>query len=171
MNQEKSKIYISKRCQHCRKLLVLLQQRPDIKGTIKIVLIDEQQQQQQQDPGQQQQQQQQQQQGQQYPGQQQHPSQHQQQLQEPSQQQPPAQQKAAQPGEDEMFAGYCEGGSCLSFSPLDDDMGGMDSPFASIDDSPSSINGKEDTFSGKGQKSQEMDNEYERMMSERGKIK
>ena len=41
MNQEKSKIYISKRCQHCRKLLLLLKDRPDIRGTVQIITIDD----------------------------------------------------------------------------------------------------------------------------------
>ena len=37
----KSIIYISKRCEHCRKLLLLLKQRPELKGTIQIVSIDD----------------------------------------------------------------------------------------------------------------------------------
>ena len=41
MSEGKSSIYISKKCQYCRQLLGLLKNRPDIKGTIKIVVIDE----------------------------------------------------------------------------------------------------------------------------------
>ena len=41
MSEEKSTIYISKRCQYCRQLLGILKSRPDVRGTIKIVVIDE----------------------------------------------------------------------------------------------------------------------------------
>ena len=34
-------IYISKRCTHCRKLLMILQERPQLKGHYKIVSIDD----------------------------------------------------------------------------------------------------------------------------------
>ena len=34
-------IYISKRCPHCRNLLMKIQQREDIKGTIRISSIDD----------------------------------------------------------------------------------------------------------------------------------
>ena len=34
-------IYISKRCTHCRKLLMILQQRPQLKGHYQIVSIDD----------------------------------------------------------------------------------------------------------------------------------
>ena len=40
MSEEKSTIYISKRCQYCRQLLGILKNRPDVRGTIKIVVID-----------------------------------------------------------------------------------------------------------------------------------
>ena len=43
MNSEnlKSIIYISKRCPHCRKLLLLLQSKPDLIGSIQITCIDD----------------------------------------------------------------------------------------------------------------------------------
>ena len=37
----KSIIYISKRCPYCRKLLLLLQNKPELKGSIQIVCIDD----------------------------------------------------------------------------------------------------------------------------------
>jgi len=37
----KSIIYISKRCPYCRKLLLLLQNKPEIKGSIQITCIDD----------------------------------------------------------------------------------------------------------------------------------
>ena len=43
MNNEnlKSIIYISKRCPYCRKLLLLLQNKPELKGSIQITCIDD----------------------------------------------------------------------------------------------------------------------------------
>ena len=43
MNSEnlKSIIYISKRCPHCRRLLLLLQSKPDLIGSIQITCIDD----------------------------------------------------------------------------------------------------------------------------------
>ena len=37
----KSIIYISKRCPYCRKLLLLLQNKPELKGSIQITSIDD----------------------------------------------------------------------------------------------------------------------------------
>ena len=37
----KSIIYISKRCPYCRKLLLLLQNKPELKGSIQITCIDD----------------------------------------------------------------------------------------------------------------------------------
>lgn len=37
----KSIIYISKRCQYCRKLLLLLQNKPELKGSITITCVDD----------------------------------------------------------------------------------------------------------------------------------
>ena len=39
--QLKSMIYISKRCPYCRKLLLLLQTKPELKGSIQITNVDE----------------------------------------------------------------------------------------------------------------------------------
>ena len=190
MDQQKSTIYISKRCPHCRQLLVILQKRPDIKGTIKIISIDEQpfpniiknvpsmidtkgeiwtaaeifsalsDNQQQQQPQQQQQQQQQ-------------PQQQQQQQQQPQQQQQQGQQQGQQGQQgqqDVMFDGYCENGSCLAFSPLDDNHINLDSNFASIDDQTIAVDVKNDGYLGKNEKVEQMDNDYEKMMAERGKM-
>ena len=146
MSEEKSTIYISKRCQYCRQLLGILKNRPDVRGTIKIVVIDEEpfpnivknvpamidtkgelwssqeifsalsESETQGKQQQQQIQQQQQRQGQPPP----HPQQQGQQL-HPSQQQGQPQQQQGQKAPSEgMFDGYCESGSCLAFSPLDD---------------------------------------------------
>ena len=43
MNNEnlKSIIYISKRCPHCRKLLLLLQNKPELKGSIQVTCVDD----------------------------------------------------------------------------------------------------------------------------------
>ena len=167
MNQEKSKIYISKRCQHCRKLLLLLKDRPDIRGTVQIITIDD-------NP---------------FPNiiknvpsmidtkgelwtaeeifkaiNESRPQQ---------QQQPPTQQPAEPPAEDQMFDGYCEGGSCLAFAPLDDNVvpGGFDSQFANIDDQTIAIDVKNDGYQAKNEKTAQMDGAYERMMAERANIK
>jgi arsenate reductase-like glutaredoxin family protein len=201
MSEEKSTIYISKRCQYCRQLLGILKNRPDVRGTIKIVVIDV-------EPfpnivknvpamidtkgelwsaqeifsalnesetqGKQQQQQiQQQRKGQPPPHPQQrqqlHPSQQQGQQLHPSQQQgQPQQQKAPSEG---MFDGYCESGSCLAFSPLDDMI--MDTTvnnFAPIDNQTVAVNVQNDGYVPKSQKSQVMDSDYEKMMAERGKL-
>ena len=37
----KSIIYISKRCPYCRKLLLLLQNKPELKGSIQVTCIDD----------------------------------------------------------------------------------------------------------------------------------
>ena len=37
----KSIIYISKRCPYCRKLILLLQTRPELNGTIQVVSVDD----------------------------------------------------------------------------------------------------------------------------------
>ena len=119
---------------------------------------------------QQQQQQQHQQQHQQQPGQQLHPSQQQP---EQVQQQPPTQQPAEPPAEDQMFDGYCEGGSCLAIAPLDDNVfpGGFDSQFENIDDQTIAIDVKNDGYQAKNEKTAQMDGAYERMMAERANIK
>lgn len=204
MSEEKSTIYISKRCQYCRQLLGILKNRPDVRGTIKIVVIDEEpfpnivknvpamidtkgelwsaqeifsaltesetqgKQQQQQI----QQQQQQQRQGQPPPhlqqGQQPHPSQQQQ---VPSQQQGQPQQQQQKAPSEGMFDGYCESGSCLAFSPLDDiTMDTTINNFAPIDNQTVAVNVQNDGYVPKTQKAQVMDSDYEKMMAERGKL-
>ncbi len=40
-NELKSIIYISKRCPYCRKLLLLLQTKPELKGSIQITSVDD----------------------------------------------------------------------------------------------------------------------------------
>jgi len=207
MSEEKSAIYISKKCQYCRQLLGLLKNRPDIKGTIKIVVIDEEpfpniiknvpamidtkgelwsaqeifsaltetesngppQQRQGQPPPHPQQQRQ----GQPPPhqqGQQGHQQFHPSQQGHQGQQQvhPSHQQKAPSDG---MFDGYCESGSCLAFSPLDDmSVDTTINNFAPIDNQTVAVNVQNDGYVPKSQKGQVMDSDYEKMMSERGKL-
>lgn len=204
MEQSKSKIYISKRCQHCRRLLLLLKDRPDIRGTVVIITIDdnpfpniiknvpamidtkgelwsaeelfkaitESQ------PQQPQQQQQQHQMHQQQMNQQQNfnpmPGQNQM-LEQPQMvnQQPPItpdQQPSAAPPGDEMFDGYCDSGGCLSFSPLDDNSNIDFSGYSSLDSQTVALDVGNDGYQNKNQRTSEMDNAYNRMMEERGKI-
>ena len=206
MSEEKSTIYISKRCQYCRQLLGILKNRPDVRGTIKIVVIDEEpfpnivknvpamidtkgelwsaqeifsaltesetQGKQQQQQIQQQQQQQQQRQGQPpQQGQQLHPSQQQGQQPHPSQQQGQPQQQQQKASSEGMFDGYCESGSCLAFSPLDDmAMDTTVNNFAPIDNQTVAVNVQNDGYVPKSQKAQVMDSDYEKMMAERGKL-
>ena len=164
-------IYISKRCIHCRKLLMALQQRPQLKGHYQIVSIDD-------SP---------------FPksvrsvpcmiiedqvvnskelfeyilradGQQSEPQQRQQ------QQQP--QETGGSCSVDELN-GMCLNGSCLEFAPIEDNVNMnnfnidnysyLDEPQQATPSMPKSEQGSE--------KSQAFDNDYERMMSERGKIK
>jgi len=165
----KSIIYISKRCPHCRRLLLLLQSKPELKGSIQISSIDD-------EPfpkiiksvpsmisngelwssdelfaalekgGNPQQQQQQQQ-------QQQH-----------DQQQP-------QGGGDDDMLGYTDTNLSLGFAPLDDNpMGGDNSQYAPIDERDNSLDVKNDGYVQKSKKTQQFDNDYERMMEERGKM-
>ena len=163
-------IYISKRCIHCRKLLMALQQRPQLKGHYQIVSIDD-------SP---------------FPksvrsvpcmiiedqvvnskelfeyilradGQQSEPQQRQ-------QQQP--QETGGSCSVDELN-GMCLNGSCLEFAPIEDNVNMnnfnidnysyLDEPQQATPSMPKSEQGSE--------KRQAFDNDYERMMSERGKIK
>tara|TARA_B100001094_G_scaffold232940_1_gene227804 strand:+ start:8300 stop:8824 length:525 start_codon:yes stop_codon:yes gene_type:complete len=161
-------IYISKRCPYCRELLVKIQQREDIKGTVKVSSIDD-------EPfpniiknvpsmvsegvlynaeeifrmlaesGQQQQQQQ------------------------PEQKQQQQPSEGSKSSEDDMYSGYCENGSCLAFSSLDESPqseGEYTGQFAPLDHSPNSVDVSEDGY----KKSSGIDNEYERMMKERGEL-
>ena len=180
-------LYISKRCPYCRKLLEILHGRNDLRGMITITCIDEQpfpkyvktvpvmvvenelwntdeifaflQQTQQQQQGQQQEQ-----------GQQQQPPQGQQQ-QPPPQGQPQGQQQKDQMKEDGELEGYCENGSCLAFSSLNEGEILSDSPYSTIDGSDNAVKDiKTDGHMGKNEKAQKFDSDYERMMAERGEI-
>lgn len=164
-------IYISKRCIHCRKLLMALQQRPQLKGHYQIVSIDD-------SP---------------FPktvrsvpcmiiedkvvnskelfeyilraDEKGAPQQRQ-----PQQQQP--QDTGGSCSVDELN-GMCLNGSCLEFAPIEDNVSMnnftidnysyLDEPQQSNPSMPNSEQGSE--------KRQAFDNDYERMMSERGKIK
>ena len=130
-------IYISKRCIHCRKLLMLLQERPQLKGHYKIVSIDD-------SP---------------FPqtvksvpcmiiddqfigatdlfnyiissdGEQQ----------KPNQQNSEIQQRHSQPNQDSQSCsiddldGVCSSGNCLDFSPIDDNMDIVNDSFSYIDE-------------------------------------
>ncbi len=166
-------IYISKRCIHCRKLLMALQQRPQLKGHYQIVSIDD-------SP---------------FPktvrsvpcmiiedqvvnskelfeyilraDEQGAPQQRQ-----PQQQQQQPQDTGGSCSVDELN-GMCLNGSCLEFAPIEDNVSMnnftidnysyLDEPQQSNPSMPKSEQGSE--------KRQAFDNDYERMMSERGKIK
>ena len=83
----------------------------------------------------------------------------------------PDQQPSAAPPGDEMFDGYCDsGGSCLSFSPLDDSSTMDISGYSTLDAQTVALDVGNDGYQNKNQKTAEMDNAYEKMMSERGKI-
>lgn len=169
-------IYISKRCIHCRKLLMALQQRPQLKGHYQIVSIDD-------SP---------------FPktvrsvpcmiiedqvvnskelfeyilraDEQGAPQQRQPQQQQQQQQQ--SQETGGSCSVDELN-GMCLNGSCLEFAPIEDNVSMnnftidnysyLDEPQQSNPSMPKSEQGSE--------KRQAFDNDYERMMSERGKIK
>ena len=183
MNNEKLKsiIYISKRCPHCRKLLLLLQNKPELKGSIQITCVDDEPfpkiiksvptmisngeiwnsdelfavlEGRTASPGQQQQQQ-------------------QQQPQQPQQTQPQQPQQQPQGQIDELegyFSGSGLGGSGLGFASIDDNIQIKQGSFASIDENDSPIDVENDGYIKKNKKMNEFDNDYERMMSERGEI-
>ena len=180
-------LYISKRCPYCRKLLEILHGRNDLRGMITITCIDEQ-------PFPKyvktvpvmvvenelwntdeifaflQQTQQGQQQGQQQQGQQPPPQGQQQPPQQPGQQ-PPQQQQKDQMKDDGELEGYCENGSCLAFSSLNDGEILSDSPYSTIDGSDNAIKDiKTDGHMGKNEKAQKFDSDYERMMESRKMI-
>lgn len=158
-------IYISKRCPYCRDLLVKVQGRDDIKGTIRISSIDDEQ----------------------FPsviktvpsmiseGVLYNADEIFRMLEESKTQggkQPEQSEQAStsKDNEDSLYSGYCENGSCLSFSSLDGDtqsdreyMG----QFAPLDHNPKSIDISDD---GYNTKSSGIDNDYEKMMKERGDL-
>ena len=177
-------IYISKRCIHCRKLLMILQERPHLKGHYQIVSIDDspfpkavktvpcmiiddqlvnsndlfkyilstdgqqqQQQQQQQQPQQQQQQQ------------QQHP-------------QHRKQEEESSCSVEECIDGICSNGSCLDFAPIDENSSdNFDTGNFSFLDEPEQSTPQQKHGTDQGsEKRQVFDNDYERLMSERGEL-
>ena len=190
-----AEIYISKRCPYCRKLLLLLQNKPELKGSIQIVSIDDEPfpkivksvptmisngeiwtadelfaalegrpDKKQMTPQQQPQQQQ---------SYQEH-IQHQQQQMQPgnSQQGPPPSSES-----DEMLDGYFGGsglaGGSLGYASIDDVPTNIEtSYFATLDgnDNMNMVDVKNDGYVQKSKKSQQFDNDYERMMAERGEI-
>ena len=178
--QLKSMIYISKRCPYCRKLLLLLQTKPELRGSIQITNVDE-------EPfpkiiksvpsmisngelwnadelfavleGKPQQQQQQ-------------PQQHQQQ-QHQQQQQQQQQQPPKEGGTDELdgyFNGSGLGGSGLGYATLDDNNSISESYFASINATENPVDVENDGYVKKSKKTEQFDSDYERMMAERGEI-
>ena len=167
-----TELFISKRCQHCKKLLVLLQQRKDIRGNIKIVCIDE-------EP---------------FPNiiksvpsmivgneiwngerifyeleKSQSNSQYQENPQPINTQQTrqPNQQLNMNHGnENQEVQGICDFGMC-SFSSLDDSQSELDSYYASINEpEPIPLNIQDNSSS----KAKGLDNDYERLMQERGEM-
>ena len=179
-------IYISKRCTHCRKLLMVLQERPQLKGHYKIVSIDD-------SPfpqtvksvpcmivddqlvgatdlfnyiissdGQQGQ------------SQQRQPRQQQQQQQRQPQQQQQQQQQHQQPDPQSCSVneldGICPSGNCLDFAPIDDSMTIGNDSFSYLDE-PEQPQLKHSGSSEQGsEKRQAFDNDYERLMAERGEM-
>ena len=109
-------------------------------------------------------------------GQQQPPPQGQQQPPPQGQQQPPPQGQQPQQQKDQMkedgeLEGYCENGSCLAFSSLNDGEILSDSPYSSIDGSDNDVKDiKTDGHMGKNEKAQKFDSDYERMMDSRKMI-
>lgn len=188
----KSIIYISKRCPYCRKLLLLLQNKPELKGSIQIVSIDDEPfpkivksvptmisngeiwtadelfaalegrpDKKQMAPQQQPQQQQ---------SYQEH-IQHQHQQMQPTSNQ----QESKTTESDEMFDGYFGGselsGGSLGYASIDDVPANIEnSYFATLDASDNMVDVQNDGYVSKNKKTQQFDNDYERMMSERGEI-
>jgi len=156
-----SDLYISKRCPYCRKLLMTLQQRPDIKGNFNIVCIDD-------EP---------------FPniiksvpamvvgneiwgGERIFTE-----LEQSSQQQGVTggeqnmQQQEKQVVEEEIM-GVCENGMC-GFAPIEDNVQFNDSYYASIDEpEPVPLNVPDN--GGGGERSKGLDSEFERLMADRG---
>ena len=191
----KSIIYISKRCPYCRKLLLLLQNKSELKGSIQIVSIDEEPfpkiiksvptmvsngeiwnsdelfaalegrpDKKQMEPQQQPQQQQ---------SYQDHIQHQHQQMQPNSQGQHGGNNKSSE--SDEMFDGYLGGnelsGGSLGYASIDDVPTNIEnSYFASLDTSDNMVDVQNDGYVQKNKKTEQFDNDYERMMSERGEI-
>ena len=169
MNNEKSLksiIYISKRCPHCRKLLLLLQKKPELKGTIQIVSIDD-------EP---------------FPkiiknvpsmvsngeiwnaeelfavleGRKLNPQQ--------SEQVQQSEQTPSKDNSNELLDGYYEDNSSLGFAMLDNSIDNSSYASTNIGNEDITHNENGDGYIKKNNKSKEFDNDYERMLSERGDI-
>ena len=163
-----AQLYISKRCPYCRQVIMVLQQRQDLKGHIQIVTIDD-------NP---------------FPkeikavpamvvgnelwsandifeflSQKKDP---QQQNQQQGQQQP---NQPNQPNQEQELEGYCENGMCgLSFSSLDGNESSLTTKYSLLDETPNSLPSGNDGYTKKNERAQKFDSEYERMMEERGKL-
>lgn len=171
-------IYISKRCIHCRKLLLMLRERPQLKGHYKIVSIDD-------EP---------------FPqsvksvpcmivddqyitatdlfnyiissdgGQGQNPQQRN--PQQRQQQRQPQQQMQNDPQScsvDEID-GVCPSGNCLDFAPIEDNMNFSNDNYSYID-APQQPQMNHSSSSEQGsEKRKALDSDYERLMAERGEM-
>jgi hypothetical protein len=169
-------LYISKRCPHCRKLLIILKQNPELQGNFKITCIDN-------EP---------------FPNViksvpsmiinnqiltsneifqniQESLEQQSNTKQNIDQDQIPKPQENNQENNQENscdIMGICENGFCSGFESFDSSPTNYDN-FASIDHvdtSANNINVKEDGYINNSKKTQQFDNDYERMMQERGEI-
>tara|TARA_Y100000389_G_scaffold135092_1_gene132645 strand:- start:382 stop:933 length:552 start_codon:yes stop_codon:yes gene_type:complete len=166
-------LYISKRCPYCRKLLMILKQHPELRGNFKITCIDN-------EP---------------FPNViksvpsmiinneiltsdeifqniQESLEQQSQQQQNVAQAQIPKPQENNPENEPDDIMGVCENGFCSGFESFDSSPTNYDN-FASIDHvdtSANNINVKDDGYINNNKKTQHFDNDYERMMQERGEI-
>ena len=165
-------IYISKRCSHCRKLLMMLQERPYLKGHYQITSIDD-------SP---------------FPkeiksvpcmiieGQlvnakelfayilssDQQGSQQQSQTQAQSQPTSNSQGQEQSCSVDEL-SGFCVGGQCLDFAPIDEnDNSLMGGNYSFLDEPGQPSLGHSSKSEQGSEKRQKMDSDYERLMAERG---
>lgn len=164
-------LYISKRCPHCRKLLIILKEHPELRGNFKITCIDN-------EP---------------FPNviksvpsmiinneiltskeifQNIQESLDQNKQQNVAQAQIPTPQENNENNPDDIM-GICGDGFCSGFESLDSAPTNYDGYFASIDHvdtSANNINVKDDGYVNNTRKTQQFDNDYERMMQERGEI-
>ena len=165
-----TEIYISKRCPYSMKLLIELKDRPDLKGSIKVVSIDD-------EP---------------------FPNiiktvptmvsegklfnvnqifkmleESKQQGQQEQQAQQQGQQQAQQPvdkKEDGELSGYCSNGMCLGFSSLNDEDMNDITNFSPLDDNSPNLDVKNDGYAGGQKKSDNFDSDYEKLLTERGSM-
>jgi len=180
-------IYISKRCSHCRKLLMMLQERPHLKGHYQITSIDDSPFPKEvrsvpcmiidnqlvnakelfeyilsSDQGQ----------GQGQGKGQGHPQQGQQQQMQQQGQGQHQQQPTEQSCSVDELSGICSGGQCLDFAPIDDnDTSLMDGNYSFLNEPPQASLGGGTSKSEQGsEKRNKMDGDYERLMAERGEM-